>query len=660
MEIAIAVVLVLILIAMPFVILAKVSGIAWEIRELKMQLKILANSDARTNDKSKAKCAQKVKGTAGPVAQPVVPPHVPAVETPKKESQQEPDPAPAPKQEPLPEPAPAPANPHMPPAEPEMDASGLFWTKIVDWFCVRGDFAPKGTTREFAIATRWLVRAGTAILVGAIAYFLMLAIDKGWIGPVQRVYGMMFWGVVGISAGAWIKLKRENYAILGEGAAALGLVALYLSFGLGHRFFNPPVIESYVLAFCGLAATTVLAGVLSVKLRSLLIAVLALVGGLLVPMIVQVGTDPIRLDAYLLMLALGACAVAHVRRWTAYGLAAIAAVFMVFLHHDVDHGGMVNGVFMSALYLLAPALALAGAGRRSQAGHNLCWAFVAASALVWTAAMQGFCFVSMESLSVGGVFVVASAVHAALAGMCHGRRGQVGNGLLVAIFLAVGFAAFALLLFLDGHEQWRLPSFCLFAAVLAELHARSGERIFGVLALLVAVACAAQGMFVAAPEAYGSIAQEGYGHAFLVRLVRLWCVPALAAFLGLRLNEEKMGSPSVRAVCAAGAVIMGVTLLTCESHWFGKLFLPELKGGAVTIAWAVMALAFLSIGIVCRRRHPRLAGLWVLAAAVAKLLLLDTASLPTPSRVGVFGLVGVVLIACAFLYLKFKSKFEER
>ena len=25
-----------------------------------------------------------------------------------------------------------------------------------------------------------------------------------------------------------------------------------------------------------------------------------------------------------------------------------------------------------------------------------------------------------------------------------------------------------------------------------------------------------------------------------------------------------------------------------------------------------------------------------------------------------FGLVGVVLIACAFLYLKFKSKFEER
>ncbi len=121
-----------------------------------------------------------------------------------------------------------------------------------------------------------------------------------------------------------------------------------------------------------------------------------------------------------------------------------------------------------------------------------------------------------------------------------------------------------------------------------------------------------------------------------------------------------MGPSSVCTVCHVFAFIMGLTLLTCESHWFGELFLPELKGGTVTIAWAVVALAFLSSGIAYRRRLPRLAGLWVLAAAVAKLLLLDTASLPTSSRVGVFGLVGVVLIASAFLYLKFKSKFEER
>ena len=628
------VILGIIWLAAPFFTLARLSGIAREIQELKRMVKIqglkqmaqqrqspsIKKTDVGVQAVVEAACGEEKQPESEPVVGEVHPP----------------------------QPTYAPT------------AFDVFWSRVEDWLAVRGDFAPAGMTREFAIATRWLVRTGTVILVGAIAYFLMLAIDKGWIGPVQRVYGMMFWGAVGVVAGVWIKLKKENYAILGEVCVALGLVALYLSFGLGHRFFKPPVIESYAVTFAGLVATTVLAGVLSVRLRSLSIAVLGLAGGLLVPLIIHVGTEPIRLDAYLMMLALGACTVAHVRRWTAYGFAAIATVFMVFLWHDIDHGGVANGVFMSVLYLLVPVLTLDGADRRSQVGNNLCWAFVAVSALAWTSVMREFCFVSMAPWHVGGVLAAASVVHASLAALCRCRRWQVGGGVSMLICLAVGFAAYALLSFLDGHEQWRLPSFCLFAAVLAELHARSGERTFGALSLLVAAVCIVAGMFFIAPESYQEVVRDGYGHVLLVRLIRLWCVPALAAFLGWRLNEEKLGFPYACTVCHVMAVITGLALLTCESHWFGKLFLPVLRGGTVTIAWAVWALVFLSFGIAWRRRLPRFVGLWVLAAGVVKLLLFDTASLPTPGRVGVFGLVGVVLIACAFLYLKFKSKFEER
>ncbi len=53
-----------------------------------------------------------------------------------------------------------------------------------------------------------------------------------WIGPAQCVYVMMFWDVV----------------------AALGLVALYLAFVIGHRYFSLPVIESFSVAFAGLVA----------------------------------------------------------------------------------------------------------------------------------------------------------------------------------------------------------------------------------------------------------------------------------------------------------------------------------------------------------------------------------------------------------------------
>lgn len=550
--------------------------------------------------------------------------------------------------------------PSTPTTTGALTAFDIFWSRIADWFAVRGDFAPKDTTREFAVATRWLVRVGAVLLVGAIAYFLMLAVDRGWIGPAQRVYGMMFWGLFGIAAGIWIKFKKTRYAILGEACTALGLVALYLSFGLGHRLFNPPVIASYGVAFAGLCAATIAAGYLSVRLGSLTIAVLGLAGGLLVPIIVRTGMSPVKLDMYLLTLVLGACVVAHVRNWTAYAFAAIAAADIVFNCVGLDHGGLTNGMFLSALYVLTPVMTLLGAHRRSRVGNDLCWAFVAISAIAWTISTVA-CFSALRPWATGICFVVASAVHAALAMWCRRRLLNVGDGVPVMLCIAVGFAAYALISFLDGHGTWLLMSFCLFAAVLAELHARTNEKTFKVLSLVVAAICIVVGMFGVVPETYiyMAIAREGYWLELLGRALRLWCLPALAAYLGWRMKDEPLRELHLRNPYFIVAIITGFVLLTFESHWFGKLFLPSLKGGTVTIVWAIVAWGALSVGIARRMRQCRFVGLGLLAIAVMKLLFVDTASLHVPGRVAVFGLVGGALIAGAFLYLKFKSKFEE-
>ena len=77
-------------------------------------------------------------------------------------------------------------------------ASDVFWSRIGDWLAVRGAYAPKGVTREFAVVTCWLIRIGAVVLVGAMAYFLMMVIDEGWIGPVQ-------WSVMRL----WVKSARH-------------------------------------------------------------------------------------------------------------------------------------------------------------------------------------------------------------------------------------------------------------------------------------------------------------------------------------------------------------------------------------------------------------------------------------------------------------------
>ena len=447
-----------------------------------------------------------------------------------------PKPMPAPKAEPSITPVQKPALPASDPAPTTMER---LWAKVEDWFLVRGAFAPKGVTREFAVATRWLTRVGSVLLVGAVTYFLMLAIDKGWIGPAQRVYGMMAWGVAGTAFGTWLKLKSERYAILGEVCAAVGLVAAYLSFGLGHRFFKPPVVASGYFAFAGLFAATVAAGVLSVRLRSLMIACLALAGGFLVPTICSFANHDVQLHLYLIVLSLGACAVAYFRNWPIYGFVAIAVsaalsvtqaecrVLAYFVH-----------VLCFSLFVFTAAWASL---RHGETARRLCWGAVA------FAGICSFCYAN-EVVSDG----------------CIAWR----DGVLMLHRLAWG-CAFAALAVLSRRFAWG-------------------------------------------------------------------------------------GRPGVIASSALTFLVV-----TVASYHFGAELLPFLRGGFVTIVWSAIASAFLSIGIVRRIRAARLVGLWLLAASVVKLLLFDTSSLATPGRVGVFAAVGVLLIAGAFLYLKFKSRFEE-
>ena len=237
------------------VILVKVSGLKSQLSSLGKKVEEMASRLDRGNDaKDEADALSDKEAAVAPPVEtaPVAPPANPEPET-------------APVTPPEPPPVP------KPPREPT--AIDIFWKRIEDWFAVRGDFAPKGVTHEFAFATRWLVRVGVVLIVGAIVYFVKLSIDRGWMGPTGRVVATLACGAAFSVGGSWL-VKKERYSLLGHAIAALGVVALYLGFGLGHRFFDPPVIASPVIAFCALAAVTFCAGVMSVYLRSPYIAVM--------------------------------------------------------------------------------------------------------------------------------------------------------------------------------------------------------------------------------------------------------------------------------------------------------------------------------------------------------------------------------------------------
>ena len=534
-------------------------------------------------------------------------------------------------------------------------AADRFWATVEDWFCVRGKFAPKGVTREFAVATRWLLRVGSLLLVGAMAYFITLAINRGWIGPVQRVYGMMFWGVVGIAVGTWLKVKSERYSILGEVFAALGLVALYLSFGLGHRYFDPPVIGSVAVAFAGLVVATVSAGVLSVRLKSLTIAALGLVGGFLVPMICSFSHNYSELVAFLAVLTVGAAVVAYLRRWTALGFAAIAVAFVGFSNEGLCRmsAGLVCPYCLFE-YALVFMLTVAGLKCRSRAANAWCWTFVMVSALVMYVASESNLSVSASAL-IKWNYLTMAAVHAVLAWQSRKRDWGCTPMMIVLSVLAAAGCLFECCAKWHLWDSFGMLVFCAFAAILAELSMRTRERTLAVLSLVVTTGCGI-GWVILTGGRYDHM--SNYWAELGSRSMELWCLPTLLVFLGARLAARGAWLEKAQSAFFVGAAIQAFILVTAESKWFGTLVLPSVGSGCITIVWATIAFGLLAAGVVRRWKVIRLCGLGLLGFSVFKVLFFDTASLATPARVAVFAAVGVLMIVGAFLYLKFRALFE--
>lgn len=197
--------------------------------------------------------------------------------------------------------------------------------------------------------------------------------------------------------------------------------------------------------------------------------------------------------------------------------------------------------------------------------------------------------------------------------------------------------------------EYALFDYIVFGAILGELSVRVKSRTLRVLVNIVVI-CSTLGWVFAVIECYSHMID--YSRNFVFRLLNLWVLPGLPFFLAAQL-----GGRLKRAYLVLGC-LEAFVIVTSESHCFGHLVVPMIGGGMTTIVWAVIASALLVIGIAARRKVLRFGGLALLGLSILKILLRDTASLGTPSRVAVFTAVGVLMLVGAFLYLKFRNLFE--
>src|SRR5688572_7598663 len=192
-------------------------------------------------------------------------------------------------------------------------------------------YAPASTARtiqaadvESMIGRRWLGWAAIALILFAAVFFLKYAFDNRWIGELGRV-------AIGVAASITLtalgyRYHKRTWRVFSQILTAGGIVLLYLSAYASFAFYQ---LAPQRAAFVYMTILIVEAAGLALLYRAPAIAVMALLGGFLTPVLLHSDRDQHQtLFAYI--FALDVATLAFLKRWWGMSSLAFAGTHLLF------------------------------------------------------------------------------------------------------------------------------------------------------------------------------------------------------------------------------------------------------------------------------------------------------------------------------------------
>ncbi|MBE1500079.1 putative membrane protein [Amycolatopsis lexingtonensis] len=558
---------------------------------------------------------------------------------PQQAAQSQPQPQPQPMPQPMPQPQPQP----MPPPWPQYQ-----------WQPPRPQYFPQPPPQPVPRQTlgeklgkegagsRVLAWVGGAVTLLGVVLLLVLAVQRGWLGPLPRVLVGAAFGLALTGTGVW--LHRKPAGRTGAFAlAATGIATLYLDAVAATSLYE------FLPVLAGLAAglaITVGGLLVAVRWESPLLASAVVVGCVVcAPMITRGFTA--ELVTFLLMVQLATTPVQLRRDWSSLTLAAgVPPLFASVISTAVlgQGGGWANTAAAGGAGVVGIALALIVLRRRENDPAALS---VLATAVLPTL-IAALLLPKPQAVPItAGAGVLLLAVWAA-------RRfwpGVAGHLAGLAGLLAILQATITQF---DGPAR---AGVLLGEALLLVVAAVAGRNRF---ALGAALGFAAIGGLIgvffdvtpalliiprtrSAAELAGALAVAALILAVSVALP--WAAARLAVFRGPADDLPVWLLAGVAALYGAAGVVLCGSLLAVPGR---SGFL--LGHALITVSWTVAALVLLLRGIDVV--GLRVTGLVLVGAAVLKLVLFDLSALDGLARVGAFLGAGLVLLAAGTRYAR--------
>jgi uncharacterized membrane protein len=501
---------------------------------------------------------------------------------------------------------------------------------------------------EAVIAGRWLNYVGILALLFAVTFFLKYAFDNNWVGPRGRVGIGLLMGSALYPWSHW--LLDRGYKYFSEGIAALGAAVLYLSLWAGWHYY---AVFSQSTAFALMIVVTAATMIVAVGRNSERIAFLALIGGLLTPMLVSTSENhEVALFTYLTILGAGVLGIAWVRNWKSLPPAQFVATLIYFWgwYSDFYRADELTTtiVLATVFFILFATLPVIRSWREGELS-GLESGIVLVNSLAYLVALRQMLWPQNRWALTVAVLALAAA-HLGAERLLPEKRGEeLRVARILYAGLALTFVTLAIPIRLDG--RWITIAWGVEGAVLIW----SGLRVHFVAMRWVGFVMFA---VVAGRLAVVSIPAGDFlmNARFATFAIAVACILAACYFASAAWPDLSEAEKTAYRISAIGANVLALVALSLE-FWdaFGRMPSLGIDRGhaqelALSMLWLVYALGLLGAGLWKKSQAMRWQALVLLGVVIVKVFLFDLSFLEKFYRIVSFALLGLALLLISFYY----------
>jgi uncharacterized membrane protein len=588
---------------------------------------------------------------------------------------------------PAPEPAPSPAASAAGQAPPIPEAKTAAAPGRVPFEPLQEPTAPLFTLTESAparsgdarslesrIGSQWFNRVGILAVLIAAAWFLKLAFDNHWIGPLGRV-------LIGLLAGAGLiawseRFEKRGYTAFAYSLKAIGSGTLYLS--LWAAFSLYALMPAWA-AFAAMVAVTAFNGIVSWARNAELLALYAIAGGLSTPLLVSTGGNhEITLLTYLLILNLAVLVLVALRPWSRLLFAAFGGTVFFFIawwneFYSYDQAGR-TAIFLTCfflLYALAPRLIRADLDQR---GDPSGWDFLALVILPIANAALGFiAYYALLPPATANwadpwLAVAFAAFYLLLLRLPARGVLRPSSPLLASLHLSAAVVFLTLAIPLKTRGRWLTIGWLTEGAALLWVSRRERQLLIRAFALI----CLLLGIFallVLNPPASTTpiFNQRFAAYVFAIAIF------AFVVWLAHTATDTRDSAGGWRFLAGAAILVINALILIAgsleiQNYWWARreIWVRNWRSEYFTLwqnytmyarfSYSAFFMAFgaalLAVGFWRRSAFLRWQALVLLAVTIAEVFLVDTSELSQGFRILSFLGLGVLLLVVSFVYQK--------